>query len=296
MRRSDRMSPPRQLPRFGDRLPLGGTGLQVSPFCLGMVRSAATIAAAFEAGINFFFLTADMHWPLYDASRRGLRALLASRRSVRDDIVVAVASYPTQPEFCTVPFLEVLDAVPRLGRLDVGVMGGVYAADLEARLPIFREHRERRHAGMSALGASFHDRQAARTAVSGAAVDIAFVRYNAAHPGARADLFPGIRGRRATPVFNFSSTSGFVTGRRMTTLGVGRAYWRPHITDHYRFALTRPEIGGVLCALGTPSEVAALSRAIAKGPLTREEDRFLMDLADLDRGRARLTRDGPSRG
>ena len=63
-----------QLPRFSDRLALGKRGLAVSPFCLGLVEDPATISAAFDAGINFFFLTADMHWPLYEASRRGLRS------------------------------------------------------------------------------------------------------------------------------------------------------------------------------------------------------------------------------
>jgi aryl-alcohol dehydrogenase-like predicted oxidoreductase len=288
------MTAPRQVPRFDDRLPLGPTGLMVSPFCLGMVRSEATISAAFDAGINFFFLTADMHWPLYETSRRGLATLFAARRSVRDEVVVAVASYPTQPEFCAIPFLEVLDAVSQLRRIDVAVMGGVYAADFDTRLPIYTQHRQARHAGISAIGASFHDRHAARAAVAVAAVDIAFVRYNSAHPGARIDLFPAVRQRRTTPVFNFSSTSGFVARRRMTALGLGRDYWHPHITDHYRFALTRPEIDGVLCALGEPSEVTTLARALAKGPLTEEEDRYLMDLSSLAEGRTRLASRGPT--
>ena len=57
------------LPRFTDRLALGGQGLAVSPFCVGMVALPETIGAAFDAGINFFFVSADMHWPLYEATR-----------------------------------------------------------------------------------------------------------------------------------------------------------------------------------------------------------------------------------
>jgi hypothetical protein len=273
-----------------DRLSIGPDRLSVSPVCLGMVRSPKTIGAAFEAGINFFFLTADMHWPLYEASRRGLGVLLASNRRARDQIVVAVACYPTQPEFCAMPFVEVLDAIPGLGRIDVGVMGVVYAADFRTRLPIYRRHRQERHAGIAAIGGSFHDRHAARAAVSRGAIDIAFVRYNAAHPGARVDLLPHLRPPRAAPVFNFSSTSGFVDRRRMTELGVGLEYWRPRIVDHYRFVLTRPEIAGVLCALGEPWEVASLERALTQGPLSAEEERFLIDLAALDAGHVALRR------
>src|SRR5947207_9929281 len=117
---------------FADRLQVGGA-LRVSPICVGWVGRPAVIGEAYDAGINFFFLTADMHWPLYEASRRGLRNLIRSRKGVRDDIVVAVASYVTQPEFCTMPFVEVATAIPGLERVDVAVMGGAYAADVLVR-------------------------------------------------------------------------------------------------------------------------------------------------------------------
>ncbi|SRR6266550_8217075 len=64
------------LPKANDRLPLGKTGLTVSPFCFGRTASADTVVAAYEAGINFFFVTADLHWPFYDGIRRGLAKLL----------------------------------------------------------------------------------------------------------------------------------------------------------------------------------------------------------------------------
>src|SRR5687768_7818838 len=85
-------------------------GLAVSPLCLGIVGDPRVVGAAFEAGINFFFLSADLHWPMYDALRVGLRDLF-SVKSRRDDVVVAGVSYATQPEFCDEPFSEVLDAV-----------------------------------------------------------------------------------------------------------------------------------------------------------------------------------------
>src|SRR5436190_890300 len=59
------------LPRMTDRLDLGSKGLRVSPFCLGRVKSPDTVLAAFDAGINFFFVTADMHWPGYENLREG---------------------------------------------------------------------------------------------------------------------------------------------------------------------------------------------------------------------------------
>src|SRR6185369_15946426 len=111
------------------------------PFCLGMTKSPETISAAFDAGINFFFISADMHWPLYEHTRQGLAELLARGSSVRDGIVVAGVCYPTQPEFCTVPFHELIAAVPGLNRLDVLLAGGAYGGEFERRWPIYRQHR-----------------------------------------------------------------------------------------------------------------------------------------------------------
>jgi hypothetical protein len=255
-----------------------------------MVETPATISAAFDTGINFFFLTADMHWPFYAATRRGLEELFARDRSVRAQVVVAAACYPTQPEFCSLPFIEVIEETRGLEAIDVAVMGGVYAADFTARHRVYVEHRRTRHAGIRAIGATFHERLAAPAAIAHGLVDIAFARYNPAHAGARVDLFPVLTQRPRTPLFNFNSTSGVVTPERLKALGLGRDKWRPAVTDYYRFALTRPEIDGLLCSLKTPGEVAALGRALASGPLDEEEETYLMNLAALDAGHVTLVR------
>jgi hypothetical protein len=44
---------------------------------------------------------------------------------------------------------------------------------------------------------------------------------------------------------------------------------QPRVTDHYRFALTRPELDGLLIALATPRQVDALAVAWKKGRWTR---------------------------
>jgi hypothetical protein len=85
------------LPKATDRLRLGISGLSVSPICLGIVGSPETIGVAYDAGVNFFFLTADLHWPLYEGLRQGLSQLLSRVPSVRDQIVVGVVSYLDQP-------------------------------------------------------------------------------------------------------------------------------------------------------------------------------------------------------
>jgi hypothetical protein len=278
------MKPPRvTLPQMTDRYSLGDTGLRVSPFCLGMVHSDETAGAAFDAGINFFFLSADLHWPLYETARRGLEKLLARGPEIREQIVVAVASYVTQPEFCSGALEEALEAVPGLKTIDVGIIGGAYAHEFLTRLGVYRELRKDGIYGLKALGTTFHDRQAALLAINHRLIELALIRYNPTHPGARFDIFPELL-PSSTLVYNFKSTLGFLRPKRYAELGLPESYWRPEITDYYRFALTRPEIDGLLCSPTTPPQVEALTKALAAGPLDEEEEKYLTDLAQLDDG------------
>jgi predicted aldo/keto reductase-like oxidoreductase len=304
--------PPRKrLPRFTDRLVLGDQGLRVSPYCLGWVDSAETVGAAFDAGINFFFITTDLHWPGYEATRRGVRELLARGPEIRDQVVVAGVCYQTRPIFCHGPFQELLDAMPGLGRLDVLIAGAVYGDEQGKRFPVYQGHREAGFLGARAIGMSFHDRSAALAAMRDRRVDIAFVRYNPDHPGAAKDLFPhlpsssprprfrsegsGARGngkdRKAprTLLFSFKSTFGYVPPTAMEAMGLhGSVYWHPEITDYYRFSLSRPEIDGVLMGPNTPGELQGVAEALARGPLTAEEQAYLVDVARVARGEAKV--------
>jgi hypothetical protein len=259
------------LPQLTDRIPL--LQLLVSPFCIGMVEHPDTIAAAFDAGINFFFVSADMHWSRYEAARVGLERLLA--RVPREQVVVAAVAYVTQPEFCRWPFHEVLQAVPGLGQLDVLVAGGAYGTELSARLPVYRQHREQQFAGARAIGVSFHDRKAAAATIASGEIELAFIRYNAGHPGAQLDVFPALQEPRHTRVFGFTSTSAHYA----VPPELAEELWVPEFTDHYRFALSRVGLDGILCSPSEPSHIAALADAMARGPLSLDEEQHMIELA-----------------
>jgi aryl-alcohol dehydrogenase-like predicted oxidoreductase len=270
-----------RLPHLTDRVTLGRSGLRVSPFCLGMVGDPAVVLDAFDAGINFFFLTADMHWPLYEGTRLGLTRLLAMRPGARDQLVVAVASYVTQPEFSTAPFEEVLDAVAGLEHVDLAVIGGAYPNDFFGRLA---EYEARRPGRARALGATFHHRQSAVTAVNRGLVDLAFVRYNSAHWGAEQDVLPHLSDAGIARLFSFNAASGHVLHARLSELGLPETRWRPKLVDHYRFALSAPRIDGLLCSLTEREHVAELAAAVAAGPLSDAERNYLKTLCSLDAG------------
>lgn len=282
----------RQLPTLADRIPLGDAGLAVSPICLGIVPDPAVVSAAYEAGINFFFISADMHWPLYEHTRRGLQDLLSAHPEARDHIVVGAVAYVTQPEFCWAPFQEVLDAVPALdGRIDFTIAGGSYAREFALRLSQYDAHRKTRYLGARAIGASFHDRAAAAEAIAHEAVDLAFVRYNPVHANARNDVYATATshadGRRAL-LYNFKSTLGCMSDAEYAAHGIGEDFWRPHVTDYYRFAFTQPAVDGILCSLPSAASIRELSDALAKGPLDDDDHQYLLDLGALGAGVARL--------
>jgi hypothetical protein len=247
---------------------------------------------AYDAGINFFFLTADTHWPLYEAARRGLGDLLRRGGGIRERVVVGVVSYVQQPEFCHNPFREVIDAVPGLETIDLTIVGGAYSSDLLVRLAQYKRHRltgdERVIPGVRATAATFHDRAATALALNHGLVDIAFSRYSADHPGAEEDLFPLLEKRPKALLYNFNSTRGHVGNARWKQLGLSDGHWHPPVTDYYRFALRRPEIDGLLCGLKTSAELEALAEALAAGGVTEEEAEYMRDLADIAAGRREL--------
>jgi hypothetical protein len=282
----------RSLPEITDRLPLGDGGLMVSPICLGIVTNPSVVSAAYEAGINFFFVSADMHWPLYEQTRRGLQQLLADKPNARDEIVVGAVAYVTQPEFCWAPFQEVLEAVPALaGRLDLTIAGGSYGREIALRLSQYAEHRSSRFLGTRAIGASFHDRAAATDVVASEAVDLAYVRYNPVHANARTDVYASAKSRadgRRCLLYNFKSTLGHMSNAEYDAHGIGDDFWRPHVTDYYRFAFTQPAVDGVLCSLPTAGSIRELADALAKGPLDDDDHQDLLDLGALSAGSARL--------
>jgi hypothetical protein len=279
---AERAATPRRsrLPQLTDRLPLAG--LEVSPVCLGIVSDPEAVLLAYDLGVNFFFLSSDLHWPVYEFLRAGLTRLFARGSGVRDTVVVAGVSYVAQPDFTHGAFSETLAVVPGLERLDVLVAGGVYAADFPARRQELARLCKASALGASRLGASFHDRATARDAVNEDLVDVAFVRYNAAHPGAREDLFPHLKGDRRALVYGFKSTDAFLPWRDLGALGLA-GYVPPRPQDHYRFVLTHEGLDGLLCAPQRPGEVRALAAALEEGPLSSSEEDLVEGLAQLQR-------------
>ncbi|HNN91763.1 MAG TPA: hypothetical protein PKI03_05830 [Pseudomonadota bacterium] len=274
------------LPSLRDRLPLGRSGLHVSPLCLG-ITTRETVPVAFAAGVNFFFLSNDLHWRLYEPLMAGIADLLSNGVS-RDEIVVAGVSYLSEPLFGYLQFNELLDAIPGLERVDVLLAGGVEAADFLPRYHRLAEAGQQRLWGCRAIGASFHDRVTARMAVCAGLLDIAYIRYNPGHPGAEEDLFPYFNQNKTSLVYNFKSTSGLLSLEQFQQLKLESRYKPTKITDGYRFALSRKEIDGLLASPQGAEQIAQLERALAAGPITPSRAAYMKNLVLLASGRAEV--------
>jgi len=270
-----------RLPKATDRLPVGTTGLSVSPLCLG-ITSPGVVRAAFEAGVNFFFLTGDLHWPLYEGLRRGLADLFASVPASRDQVVVAVTSYLEEPMFRYLQFHEVIAAVPGLQRVDILVCGAVAGgASLGARLPGIQRARSAGHLGARAIGASFHDRATAVASLNSDLLDLHYIRYNTAHPGAEVDLFPLLKADRTSLLFNFKSMLSVVSAERFHQLGFGGDDWLPRPVDYYRFVISEPRIDGLLCSPATDQELSELIALLEQPPLSTQQREYMAWLSTL---------------
>jgi hypothetical protein len=172
------------------------------------------------------------------------------------------------------------------------IAGGAYRRDLADRAPVYRRHLEERFLGARAIGCTFHDRACVVPAVKNRTFDVAFLRYNPVHTGARREVFPRLARRPRPLVFNFKSTKGWVAPERFAELGLDTGYWRPKLTDHYRWVLSQPALDGILCCLDRPRHVRELADALAAGPLDAEEIQYIETLAELGAGIAALRSDG----
>ncbi len=72
-----------------------------------------------------------------------------------------------------------------------------------------------------------------------------------------------------------------VTAEMLPSLGLSPRYPLPGIPDYYRFALSRPELDGLLASPKTPEEVEALADALAKGSLLPDEEEHMLWLSSL---------------
>lgn len=123
-----------------------------------------------------------------------------------------------------------------------------------------------------ATAVSCHDRKFAGELAALGAVDALMIRYNAAHPGAEADIFPHVAAHN-TGVISYTATRW----RRLVIRPRGWPRSEPIATagQCYRFVLSHPSVQVALTAPSSEAQLLENLREVERGPLPEDEMAFL---------------------
>ncbi|XYI03507.1 hypothetical protein ACMHYB_28555 [Sorangium sp. So ce1128] len=250
------------------RTTLGRTGLRVSR--LGLASNGACrrdVEWAVDQGINYLYW-GSLRRPDFGAAVRHLA------RSRRTELVVVVQTY-TRVAALVRPSVEL--ALRRLGldHADV-VLLGWWNEPPDAR--IVDAARRVCEAGKARhIMISCHRRATFARYIADPTYGAIMVRYNAAHPGAEADVFPHLGPGQAALASGAPPRPGVVAytatrwGALLDPRLIPPGEQRPRGSDCYRFALTHPDVDVALCGAKTTDEVREALEALARGPMDAEE-------------------------
>jgi aryl-alcohol dehydrogenase-like predicted oxidoreductase len=220
------------------------------------------VRAAMDGGVNLF---------LWTTRRKGLdRPVRDALKARRDE--VAVVGFVTIGYFGWGVRRGAESLLRSLGveHLDVLLLGwlGVGSAltsATERELVALRESGKVR-----AIGASIHDRPRAGKMAESSPLDVLMIRYNAAHPGAEKDIFPHVHAARPS-IVAYTATAWRKLLKRPSR-------WDGQVMtagDCYRFQLSSPHVDVALTGPANRKELEENLTAIAKGPLSEDEQRWM---------------------
>lgn len=252
---------------------LGRTGLRV--FRLGLSASyrpgKEAVHYALDAGINYFFC--------YGFDGQMTRTLREVFKTRRDGLVVSTGAYNLlvgHPDLRRT--LE--KRLRQLGTdyIDVFLFLGVTKPKHIGERELDEMRRFREEGKVRAIGMSCHDRKLIGRFVAAGAIDVAMLRYNAAHRGAEEDIFPHL-GAHDPGVVSYTATRWSYLLRRPR--GYPAASLLPTPDQTYRFALSSPHVDVCLTAPSNKKQLQENLAGLSKGPLSPEEMRFMREFGDI---------------
>jgi len=265
---------------FPNRVTLGRSGLSVGPLGVsgGYGVDSAALLRAFDRGVNYFYHGSRR----LQGMTRAIRELAAAGR--RDQLVVVLQSYARTPGLLETWFAHGLRELG-LDSADVLLLGW-YSSPPSARL-LDRAARMTEQGMVRHVAISAHHRPAFVRYAADPRFAILHIRYNAAHTGAEADVFPclGPGPRPGTVAYTATRWGSLLKPGRMPR---GEAPLRAR--DCYRFALSNPDFN--VCMTG-PKDAAEMDEALAaldEGPLSAEEEARIRRVGAFVHGRAAMAR------
>jgi len=249
---------------FQDRA-LGGTGLKVGP--LGMAASYGAPAEAFEEafdrGCNYFYLGGGRR-------KAGMKQAIRNicGRGQRDKLVIAIQSYARFGYLMEWVLKSRLRSMG-LERADILVLGW------HNRRPspgLVKRARAMKAKGLCRyLAMSGHQRKLFPQMDAGGQFDLFHVRYNAAHRGAEAEIFPHLQSPDRPGIVSYTATRW---GQLLNPSKMPPGETVPLPSDCYRFSLSNQTVDVCLCGPKNVDQMRAALPTLELGPL---------DTADMER-------------
>ena len=254
------------------RTTLGRTGFRVCR--LGLSASyrpgRRAILNALDRGVNYLFA--------YGFDTQMMATLGEVFRTRRHDLIIATGGYNWVLWHSNLR--KTLERrLRQLGTdyLDVFLFMGVMKPEHFPDAVVEEMVRFREEGKVRAIGISTHDRQFAGAQAAKGILDVLMIRYNAAHRGAEADIFPhlathdpGLVSYTATRwSFLLRKTKGWPADRPVPTPG-----------HAYRFVLSNPHVDVVLTAPANQRQLEENLHTLEAGPLDSTEMAFMLEFGD----------------
>jgi len=256
------------------RTVLGRTGREVHRLGLSATYwpGKKTVYRAFDRGLNFFFC--------FGIDRQMLAVLRDVLKRDRERMVIATGGY------------NLLVGHPNLRRtlekrlrqlgtehIDVFLFLGVTKPRHFSHATRDELCRLKEEGKVGSVGISSHDRGLAGKLALEGALDAFMIRYNAAHRGAEQDIFP----------FLAAYDPGIIAYTATRWRGLTRRPRKGWPKDEpvpdaglcYRFVLSNPHVHVCLTAPSNRKQLDENLSALARGPLSDEEMRFMRRFGDV---------------
>ncbi len=252
---------------------LGRTGLLVSRLGIGSSFGTPTrvIEEAFDHGVNY------LYWGTFRRSAFG-RAMRNLARKAREELVLTVQSYARVPALIE-PSVDVALLRTQVGYFDILLLGAHNEKPRRGYVEVFERLREKGKVRFLAL--STHNRPLLPTlfdAGDGTGfLDVAMLRYNAAHRGAEKDVFRFLPRERPPGVIAYTATRW---GHLLDPTKMPEGQSPPAASDCYRFALSHPAVDLVLCGPADRAQMQEALRALERGPLDPDEMKRMHEIGD----------------
>lgn len=260
---------------FKEPRQLGRTGVRVGRLGVagGYGAPAAALEEAFERGCNYFY------WGSFRRSGMAQAIRNLCGRGQRERLIVVVQVYNRLAGMLEWSVDRALRKL-KLDYADVLLLGWYNAMPGPRILEAAQNLRARKKVRF--LAVSGHHRPAFPVMAATGVFDIIHVRYNAAHRGAEADVFPKLPSADRPGVVTYTATRW---GQLLKTRNMPAGERTPRASDCYRFVLSRPEVDVCVTGPKNREEMQEALRALEAGPLSEAELAWMRRVGDHVRAR-----------